>query len=212
MQNKERYHRRLPHIQPLGATFFITFSLEGSIPQEVKAELQKEYKLKKNYIVPNSEVKELIKLRKKNFLKYDTCLHLGNHGNHYLKNELVAVEVKKSLQYWDQKFLDLICFCIMSNHVHLVVKLLNKDEQGKLVYLHKILQSIKQYSSRSSNKILNRTGTFWQEESYDYQVRDKNELYRIINYVLDNPVKANLCKSRDQWQWSYIKDEYNEFI
>ncbi len=57
-----------------------------------------------------------------------------------------------------------------------------------------------------ANKILNRKGAFWQHESYDHVVRDGNELERIINYVLHNPVRAGLVSSRDQWKWSYERN------
>ncbi len=39
------YRRRLPHSQPLGATFFVTFRLHGSIPIEVLREWQEEKRL-----------------------------------------------------------------------------------------------------------------------------------------------------------------------
>jgi hypothetical protein len=32
---KPFYRRNLPHLQPLGAKFFVTFRLEGSLPQSV---------------------------------------------------------------------------------------------------------------------------------------------------------------------------------
>jgi hypothetical protein len=39
---KLSYHRRLPHIQPKGATFFITSRLAGSLPIEVVEQLRRE--------------------------------------------------------------------------------------------------------------------------------------------------------------------------
>ena len=38
----------------------------------------------------------------------------------------------------------------------------------------------------------NRTGQFWQHESYDHWTRDLVELERIIRYIEENPVKAGL--------------------
>ena len=60
--------------------------------------------------------------------------------------------------------------------------------------------------------MLGRSGQFWQHESYDRLIRDREELYYTICYVLDNPVTAGLCKERKEWKWSYIKSEYNEFM
>jgi len=36
------YRRNLPHIQPPGGTFFVTFRLAGSIPADVLAALHEE--------------------------------------------------------------------------------------------------------------------------------------------------------------------------
>lgn len=45
--------------------------------------------------------------------------------------------------------------------------------------------------------MFDRTGQFFQHESYDRVVIDNNELRRVVNYVLNNPVKVGLCKN---WQ------------
>ena len=36
------YHRHLPHIQPPGATLFVTFRLAGSLPTHIQVELSRE--------------------------------------------------------------------------------------------------------------------------------------------------------------------------
>lgn len=67
--------------------------------------------------------------------------------------------------------------------------------------LPKILQSIKKFSARKSNDVLQKKGNeFWQEESYDHIVRDEREFENTIRYILYNPVKAGLCKEWREWQ------------
>lgn len=46
------------------------------------------------------------------------------------------------------------------------------------------------------------------QESYDHVVRDQNELYRIVNYILNNPVKAKLCSDPSNWECSYFNPDY----
>ena len=214
MTSKIIYRRNLPHIQPIGETFFVTYNLKGSIPPEVLASLQEEYETekKRHAAAKTTLVSGLAKLRKKHFVRYDQCLDASKIGPHYLKEEAIAQEVAQSLHFWDDKKLELICYCIMSNHVHAVLKLFDSDEENNAILLHKVLQSIKRHSAREANELLGREGQFWHRESFDYLVRDRDELYRIIEYVLDNPVKAGLCLSRNEWKWSYIKPEYNEFM
>lgn len=118
---------------------------------------------------------------------------------------------------------DLHAFCIMSNHVHVVFEPLSRSEwhsdQSKAGWqpdpnqsgyhsdLHKIMQSLKRHTARQANLFLRREGAFWQDESYDHVIRDNEEYIRIVNYVLENPVKAGLVSQWDQWQWMYCKPD-----
>ena len=100
----------------------------------------------------------------------------------------------------------------MSNHVHAVFSVFKFDEQGREIYLVDIMESIKKYSARECNKALGIKGQFWQHESYDRLIRDREELFRTIFYVLDNPVKAGYCNSRSKYRWSYLKAEYQDTL
>ena len=54
-----------------------------------------------------------------------------------------------------------------------------------------------------ANQVLDRRGSpFWQDESFDHWVRSAEELEYWIEYVENNPVKAGLVESKDQWRWS----------
>jgi len=111
----------------------------------------------------------------------------------------IASLMSSALKFYDIKEYDILCYCIMPNHVHVVFTL---KENARV--LSKIMKSIKGYSARESNKILGRRGTFWQDESYDHIVRDEKELERIIYYVLNNPVKAGLVDNYEKWGWNYL--------
>jgi REP-associated tyrosine transposase len=67
------------------------------------------------------------------------------------------------------------------------------------------MQSLKRYTARQANKILGREGAFWQDESYDHVIQDNDEYIRLINYLLENPVKAGLASKWDAWPWTYRK-------
>jgi REP element-mobilizing transposase RayT len=73
--------------------------------------------------------------------------------------------------------------------------------------LSKIMQSLKRHTARQANIILGREGAFWQDESYDHVVRDNEEHIRIMNYVLENPVKAGLVSNWEDWRWAYLNPE-----
>ena len=102
---------------------------------------------------------------------------------------------------------------MMPNHVHLVFKLPDpksmNPEENEDFPVTKLLHSLKSYTPNEANRALSRTGNpFWQSESYDYVVRDSNELERVIYYTLNNPVKAELVKEWRKWKYSYCKPEF----
>ena len=198
---REFYKRRLPHIQVAGGTYFITFRLANSLPLDALKNLDEEKQ--KITRLPESQKEAAHQAW---FAKYDDYLDKALHGDLYLKNEQVADLIGESIRFRDGKVYDLISYCIMLNHVHLVCTPLVKEKD---VYfgLSEILHSLKRHTAREANKILQRNGTFWQDESYDHFIRDDAELERIVKYVLYNPVKANLVIEQIDWRWSYSKYE-----
>ncbi len=98
------------------------------------------------------------------------------------------------------KFYDLIAAIIMPDHVHIVITP-KKDNT-----LSNILKSIKGVSARLVNKFNNTTGSIWQSESFDRIIRDEKELYDILEYLLNNPVKKGLIDD----PWKYDGWYYNE--
>jgi hypothetical protein len=57
------------------------------------------------------------------------------------------------------------------------------------------------------NHELNRIGSLWQDESYDQIVRDEEHLWRVVQYIGRNPLKAGL--PRDRWiRW--VHPEWRE--
>ena len=74
------------------------------------------------------------------------------------------------------------------------------------------MTSIKGYTARQANLILERQGYFWQHESYDHIVRDPAELDRIRRYILNNPVKAGLVDEWRDWPWSYCRYEIDNLM
>jgi REP element-mobilizing transposase RayT len=193
------YERNLPHRLPPGELIFITFRLAGSLPQEVLAQLQNEARLLQQGCGPDPTAQYAE--RKKYFGRFDALLSSTGHGRTWLRQPEVAAIVAQALHHPDGKGHDLRCYCIMPNHVHLVVRL-----PIEALPLTKTLQLLKGYSGRQANRLLGLSGAFWQAESYDHVVRP-GELERIINYVLNNPVKAKLVDDWEKWPYSYLASQ-----
>jgi REP element-mobilizing transposase RayT len=196
---REFYRRRLPHIQIGGATYFVTFRLKNSLPKEVLQKLSQEFERIKKLPQSKLEVEQ-----HHWFEKFDSYLDQVLCGEQHLTNPQIAGLVREAIHYRNTKVYDLISFCIMPNHVHLIFTPLEK-ETDKFYSLTEILHSLKRHTARQSNLFLKQSGPFWQDESYDRVIRDEAELERIIKYVLYNPVKANLVNEQKDWTWTYCK-------
>jgi REP element-mobilizing transposase RayT len=82
----------------------------------------------------------------------------------------------------------------MPNHVHVLMT--------PLALVPKIMHSLKGFTAREANRLLDRTGLpFWQRESYDHWVRD-GEFERIQRYIELNPVRAGLASEVRLYPWS----------
>ncbi len=123
---KTYYERNLPHFQPLGYEFFVTFRLNGSLPVQVikrlKEEREKELRVIAGYDNIKVRREKYKSYQSRYFGKFDKLLDNAESGPNWLKNDNIAQIVKDAMHFYDGKVYDLICYTIMSNHVHIVLK------------------------------------------------------------------------------------------
>ncbi len=216
---KTFYRNSLPHIQPIGATFFVTFRLKDSIPRNKLWELKQAYEEKINEIRLANELSDIDGLiydeRKRFFGKYDQLLDKCNTGPTHLKNPKVAQIVANELHRFDGDLYELIAYSILSNHVHILIDTAiqipdNFDytlwECFNFEPLQNIMKRIKGSSAVYANRLLKRSGKFWQRESYDHYTRNDKELCNIVEYILHNPVKAKLIEKWEEHPFTYLAD------
>ncbi|NOZ45604.1 MAG: hypothetical protein GXO79_02365 [Chlorobi bacterium] len=208
---KEEYRRHLPHIQPKEGVFFITFRLYGSLPVSILQKLKEEKEIniirqRKQFGSKKDQMKKAIRKENEQYNEvFNSMLDNPKSGTTYLANKTIAKIVANSIHFLDGKDYKLICYTIMSNHVHMIIYKIKKP-------LFKILQSLKRYTAREANKIINTQGSFWQKESYDNLINSRNELANKIKYVVENPVKINLVKNWEDWEFSYCNPEFLHFL
>jgi REP element-mobilizing transposase RayT len=84
-------------------------------------------------------------------------------------------------------------FCVMSNHYHLVVT----DTLGQLPEFMGWLNAM---LSRGINRILQRSGVFWEPGSYNgVEPIDPDDVFDKMVYTLANPVAAGLVARGEEW-------------
>ena len=150
------------------------------------------------------------------FERYEQFMDKAALGECYLRNPGVASIVKTKLEELDGDLYELLAYCIMPNHVHVLfdtsIQIVDEAQQflpetpADYQQLHQIMRRIKGSTAFAANRLLGRTGTFWRKDSYDRYIRSQRELKNVINYILMNPVKAGLVSNWEEYLWTYSKE------
>ncbi len=217
------YRHSLPHIQPVGECFFVTFRLHGSLPASVVFKLKKELDRKiliiQRQVLSTALKQEAIIREQAIFFKnYDRYLDQSQYGIAYLKEKEIADIVVEQIHRFDKNLYELIAYCIMPNHVHLLISTNIQLPNGyfpieiledlDIKPLYEIMRRIKGASAKYANDILKKKGTFWQHESYDHYVRNTKSFRRVIAYIANNPVAAKLVHNWEDWPYTYVAPRF----
>lgn len=214
MDNKGLFRRRmLPHLDVEGKPFFITACLHGSLPAAGLRQIsQYREELDRRTRPPGiSEQEWEVVKQKLIFKRVDSILDGGSPVSCF-KDERLANIVKNAFLHFADERYRLFAFVVMPSHHHWVF-LPDDGWSQKFVFDQKdcsrrrspreaISHSIQSYTASQCNRVLGRTGTFWQGETFDHFVRDEDELLRVIHYIEQNPVAAGLAKEAADYLWS----------
>ncbi|WP_273445099.1 transposase [Neolewinella agarilytica] len=217
------FHRsRLPHVSPVGGTFFVTFRLADALPQHLvlkfRDEYYKEVAALKTMGLSGDELNRRTTLaRRKYFGRFEHQLDQRPYGSCILENPACAKILIEQIRKYDGDWYELQAYSIMPNHVHLLLnfveQIVSEDQsyqnpdllKSTYVPLCRVLQRIKGASARYINKYLGQTGTLWQKDSYDHWIRHNEKWENFYYYTLNNPFKAGLIEEGEIWPFSYGK-------
>jgi REP element-mobilizing transposase RayT len=194
------YHQRgyLPHLKVEGGTYWVTFRLHDSLPQEVLERLEEERKeWEKQQHSKKVGQKDLARQWKQLCSKRTQAYLDAGMGACWLKRDDIGGLVAKAIRFFEGSRYDLHAWVVMPNHCHVMAT------PREAWTLSSILHSWKSYTGTEANRILERIGEpFWQSESYDHLVRNDREFYLICDYTISNPVSAGLCAKPEDWKFS----------
>lgn len=169
------WHARgyLPHFDSPETVQFVTFGLFDSLPAQLAVPF-----------LPGA----------KSLIDMDLQLD-GGRGACWLGDPRIAREVQQAFLHFDGERYRLLAWCIMPNHVHVVM------EPDANHGLGTIVQSWKSFTAKKANAILGRKGPFWRKDYFDRYMRNEDHYARTVEYVENNPVKAGLCRTAQTWPW-----------
>lgn len=134
----------------------------------------------------------------------------GNHRNDIFRDEedyLVYLTIlREALERYNG---NLYCYCLMTNHVHLVIE--TSD-----IKVSEIMRRINLFYTKYFNNKYNLIGHLFQGRYFAELVEEDKYILEVSRYVHLNPIKANMVKKPEEYQWSsyamYIGKEKEKLI
>ncbi|MEP4076608.1 REP-associated tyrosine transposase [Haloferula sp.] len=183
------WHRRgyLPHLDVSGRAQGLTFRLADSLPATVIENWRRELFMGDDHEDPKKSA-EL----SRRIAKYED----RGRGDCLLRQDDHAEIVEDTLKRFDGERYELLEWCVMPNHVHVLTRIFSGSS------MEQVVRSWKNYTAREINKLIGRSGRLWAPDYFDRLIRDEEHLGRARRYIRFNPVKAGLCSKPEDWRWS----------
>jgi type I restriction enzyme R subunit/putative DNA methylase len=205
------WHERgyLPHCDFPGLVQFVTFRLADSMPASRRGEWEHLLKIEDD---------------RERRTKLEEYLDRGVGECHLRRPQIAKIAEDAMLHFHNERY-ELIAWCVMPNHVHVLVHvwqapLWKMVAMWKKFVAAKALAMLRQERRSPDRPVragdntgLNRSPafqSFWQREYWDTFMRDEAQEKTAIRYIENNPVKAKLCRTAEQWPFGSAKfrDEY----
>ncbi|MCL2440203.1 MAG: transposase [Treponema sp.] len=139
-------------------------------------------------------------MRKKREFTEGAFYHVTSRTNNKIRifeNKLGRKIMEITLQDAKDKYrFRLTNFCIMPTHIHLLIKPEKKSS------LSCIMHWIKIQSAKRWNFIHGSTDHMWGNRYYARAVKDQQEYDFVMDYIDQNPVKAGLSATPEEWKAS----------
>ena len=172
----DKMEGNLPHWRQEHVTYFVTFRMADSVPQ---SKLREWRQARDRWLSENpkphdtrqsAEYYELFSARIEQWLD-------AGEGSCLLRRAACRCVVEEALKHFDGTRYELGEYVVASNHVHVLVS------PKKTHCLSDIVHSWKSYSAKQINRLVGRSGAFWQKEYYDHILRSAHAAYHIEQYI-----------------------------
>ena len=143
------------------------------------------------------------------FSKIENCLRFLNTLDYYNDQKIkpsLSVYLRKNflntnlLIPKDNSLIKIISYCIMPDHYHLLIKLINADKFSR--YINNIENSY----SRFFNIKNNRKGPLWQSRFKSVMIVSNEQLLHVSRYIHLNPTTNYLVDNPEDWNLSSYKE------
>ena len=134
---------------------------------------------------------------------YHIIIRGNNRQNIFYDDNDKSIFISLLRKYTDELNISVYAYCLMSNHVHLLI--------GKGNFLmSKLMLKLNTSYVRRFNIKYERTGHLFQGRYLSMPIENEVSFKKVIRYIIRNPQKAGVSKY-DEYEWSSFRDvKYNE--
>jgi putative transposase len=178
VMRQKGFHCRgyLPHVDYAGMVQHIVLRTRKSLPVEFFSQAQN---------VPIGMRRHLA----------DQALDASQTGRIF--NESRCAEAfEDQLRFFKGQRYELLSWCVMPNHIHVVLVCLGHATIGQIVRTWKVQTTVRINAETGSS------GPVFAVDYFDRYMRDGKQTEQAVAYVEANPVKAGLCVSPEDWRFS----------
>lgn len=115
------------------------------------------------------------------------------------QSEDIKYYIKIMYELLKEHNIEIIAYCIMNNHVHILIKTEIVKE------LSKYMQCLNTRYAKYYNKKYNRVGYVFRDRYKSEGIYSEEHLYNCIQYIYNNPVKAGICLKAEEYPYSNYK-------
>ena len=200
-QERVRIHNnRLPHWEQDDCTYFLSFRLADSLPENLLAEWKEERILwLRAHPQPWSE--ELQREYQELFSRRREAWIDQGHGACPLRDCGLRTAVQKAI--FDRAQADAIwSLVLMPNHAHALVSLADCRDGA----IGRLMKRWKGATARTANGIRGIQGAFWAKDYFDRLIRDRRHFLNCVRYIRNNPEKARLRNEEfTLWEHPHVR-------
>jgi len=110
--------------------------------------------------------------------------------------------ISEEYKNYDNNDLNILSYSLMSNHTHFLMFCKDFDNISK--FMHQINTKYSKYYNKTNERV----GYVFRDRFKVQQIMNADQLYNCLRYIHNNPIKANLCNSMQDYAYS----SYNEFL
>ena len=146
---------------------------------------------------------------------YDGAVyHIIQRGNNKNKIFIEKQDYSRFLRliskYKEKYSFELYNYCLMTNHVHLLIRIIKKENMPKL--FQGLFQSFQYHHRRKYDYC----GSLYQNRYKSILVENDAYLLECARYIERNPLRGKIADSIDEYKWSsynfYVNGEKNKII